>query len=814
MASNIRNTDSANFKLDDARKNKTDKGLPVQLKDCVTKVCAAWANDVDEKLEQVNEAFVDGSPIKALTIGDGTDSPEISLDKVTTGTASVAFNDAGTVRWRVSCDANEDLNFDRYDSNGASVGTPLKLEAATGDLVEDGADAPRIGRDAANYFAIRNKHSDITLGTTGDPRLYINYAGGQDGDGSEIFVGAPLSGSPPGKPQMFRVYGSYDYAGGALILLDGKGTGVQAEATAMHWWAPDATASPAPHQMWFNSNATGLAFAQDSKKLFFGAGMDGSITFDGSNLIIDPDPVTTTAACVIDGPLQVAAAASPQTDGGSDLGADVQRWGKGYINQLLVGGADPSDAPSTEDDVVVGDGAVANAGMTVFTSTTGIGRLTFTDTAGARVGGNIYLHSSNSLQLAAGGSGRVELNNATDFSPVSGQTIDLGKTADRWANGYLDALHLAGASSGDAPGVANDLVIGDGLAGSYGMTIYTTNTGSGRIAFTDTAATEAGTLRYTHAAAAFEWAVEGSYELRLAASDLGPINDGGLNLGTATKRWKHAYVDQFVSQEHAPTVSGTAHTVDFDNGQHQVVDLQGASGTVALTLSNPQDGCRYMVRFVQGSTVRDVTWPGGVVWEDGLGAPALSEVDDGVSIVELEYLGSNYYGRQVWPRRMRPVVVRPQEMVPDASAGATLATRNNHKVMAFSSSAVEAAYVEGVMPRDYAGGGLTVKIWFAGNGDNGGAAGVTWRCSVEDLAAAGFDLDADGFAASQEVDTAGPPATSGQVSTAEITFTEGAQMDSLQAGAAFRLKIDRNVNDTNDTYGQDAQIVRVEIREG
>ena len=192
----------------------------------------------------------------------------------------------------------------------------------------------------------------------------------------------------------------------------------------------------------------------------------------------------------------------------------------------------------------------------------------------------------------------------------------------------------------------------------------------------------------------------------------------------------------------------------------------------------------------------------------------MSEVNDAVSIVELKYLGGSYYGQQVWPQRMKPMVFLPQDMVSDTGSGSWLQTRNRHKVMSYPAYSVGSAAMEGVLPQSYAGGGLKVKIWFAGNGGNSTSAGVTWRCYVENMEASGFSLDTDGYASSKEVDTSGPPATSGQLVSAEIRFADGTEMDSLGAGGAFRLKLERNVNDTNDTFGMDAQVVRVEVIEG
>lgn len=183
MATDIRNTASATFQSDDARKTKVDKGLPVPLSQCDAKVCAAWANDIDEKLEQINEAFVDGAPITALTVGDATGSPELALDKLPTGTASVAFKDAGITRWKVSCDGSEGFAVERLDSGGVPVDTPLSMDAANGDVAVANGLAVAGG-------TIANGHADaddVVVGDGSGDRGLTVYSGSAN-DGEIIFT--------------------------------------------------------------------------------------------------------------------------------------------------------------------------------------------------------------------------------------------------------------------------------------------------------------------------------------------------------------------------------------------------------------------------------------------------------------------------------------------------------------------------------------------------------------------------------------------------------------------------------------------------
>ena len=91
------------------------------------------------------------------------------------------------------------------------------------------------------------------------------------------------------------------------------------------------------------------------------------------------------------------------------------------------------------------------------------------------------------------------------------------------------------------------------------------------------------------------------------------------------------------------TQAANAATLDFDNGNIQQLSLVGASGTVSVTLSNPQTGGVYKVWITQDSTVRDITWPAAVLWPQGQKyGSAVSQGASQVDCVTLYYNGTNY----------------------------------------------------------------------------------------------------------------------------------------------------------------------------
>lgn len=152
----------------------------------------------------------------------------------------------------------------------------------------------------------------------------------------------------------------------------------------------------------------------------------------------------------------------------------------------------------------------------------------------------------------------------------------------------------------------------------------------------------------------------------------------------------------------------------------------------------------------------------------------------------------------------------PQQNEPPASNFGTINYRNGHLVLEFDDTTDEAAIFKGILLRNYAGGGLTVNIhWTAKTATSGTC---RWQAAFE--AIAGQDIDSDGFASAQSAGTA-TSGTSGVPNITTITFTDGAQIDSLAVGGGFRIKINRDADGTSGTDDMtgDAQLWGVEIKE-
>ena len=138
----------------------------------------------------------------------------------------------------------------------------------------------------------------------------------------------------------------------------------------------------------------------------------------------------------------------------------------------------------------------------------------------------------------------------------------------------------------------------------------------------------------------------------------------------------------------------------------------------------------------------------------------------------------------------------PHQNEPPAASYATLDTRNGYLVLDFDDTADESAIFRGVIPDSYAGGGFTVKVlWMATSATTGTISLDVAFMSITDDA---DDLDTKAFAAANNANPTTASAT-GEVDYISITFTDGADSDSVAAGEAFLLKVTRDADGTTST---------------
>lgn len=155
------------------------------------------------------------------------------------------------------------------------------------------------------------------------------------------------------------------------------------------------------------------------------------------------------------------------------------------------------------------------------------------------------------------------------------------------------------------------------------------------------------------------------------------------------------------------------------------------------------------------------------------------------------------------------LTLTPQGSEPTATNYATFGVRNGHLVLEFDTTTQESSVWKFILPRHYAGGGITVYLhWAAATATTGT---IGWDVAFERIGSASQDLDADGFATAQTVTAATVPGTSGHVAITNVAVTNGANLDSLAVGELGRMRIRRDVS--NDTASGDAQLLGIELKE-
>jgi|SRR5210317_1246278 len=155
------------------------------------------------------------------------------------------------------------------------------------------------------------------------------------------------------------------------------------------------------------------------------------------------------------------------------------------------------------------------------------------------------------------------------------------------------------------------------------------------------------------------------------------------------------------------------------------------------------------------------------------------------------------------------IMFQPWSFSPPATNAATIGHRNNHPVLNFDTTTQWTAYFSGILPRAYGSSGVTVYVhWMAATATSGT---IGWDIAFERMSDNTTDLDSDSFATAQTVTAATVPSTAGVVKVTSVAITNGANMDSVNVGDSFRLRIRRDV--ANDTAAGFAQLLAIEIKE-
>lgn len=157
-------------------------------------------------------------------------------------------------------------------------------------------------------------------------------------------------------------------------------------------------------------------------------------------------------------------------------------------------------------------------------------------------------------------------------------------------------------------------------------------------------------------------------------------------------------------------------------------------------------------------------------------------------------------------------VFTPLQNEPPSSNYATFDTRNGYVVLDFDDTTDESAIFRGFVPNNYSGGGFTVTVqWMATSATTGTISLDAAFMSITDDA---DDLDTKSFAAANNANPTTASA-SGEVDYVNITFTDGADSDSIAAGESFFLKITRDADGTTSTDNMtgDMELFMVVVKE-
>ena len=160
-------------------------------------------------------------------------------------------------------------------------------------------------------------------------------------------------------------------------------------------------------------------------------------------------------------------------------------------------------------------------------------------------------------------------------------------------------------------------------------------------------------------------------------------------------------------------------------------------------------------------------------------------------------------------------VFKPQDNEPPASAFATPDTRNGYSVLDFNDTTDEEAIFRGYMPPWYDGGGVTVTLRWTATDTTVTPQNVVWQAAFMSVTNDADDLDTKAFAAFNTSGAVAEGSASGEPVDDTITFTDGADMDSVAVGEMFFLKIRRDADDTSgtDSLTDDAELWQVVVTE-
>jgi hypothetical protein len=149
-----------------------------------------------------------------------------------------------------------------------------------------------------------------------------------------------------------------------------------------------------------------------------------------------------------------------------------------------------------------------------------------------------------------------------------------------------------------------------------------------------------------------------------------------------------------------------------------------------------------------------------------------------------------------------------RQAIRPSSNAADFQKRNGLPVLYFDTTTAENVYFLLLMPRNYAGGGVTVYLHTVAKTLTSGT--LQWSVYFDRIGTS-LDIDGNSYASAQDTTSDSVSGTSGIVTIQSVAFTNGAQMDSVAVGELFFLKVERKVS--GDNLAEDGGILGIEIKE-
>lgn len=250
----------------------------------------------------------------------------------------------------------------------------------------------------------------------------------------------------------------------------------------------------------------------------------------------------------------------------------------------------------------------------------------------------------------------------------------------------------------------------------------------------------------------------------------------------------------------AAAVTGTLPATNGGTGAATLTGLLQGNGTSAITGISNSSTVGQVLRVTGASTY---AW-GAVDLADGDAVTGLLPVANGGTGTATPMSGT--------------VIARVLEAMPPATTFAQLAIiagtstpAESLSVFAFDAATIEYMDFKCELSPKYVGTtGITIKlVWAAAAASNE----VRWGAALRRVEISSDDVDTTAHPyAYNDVDGTAS-ATIGHWMDDEITFTNGADMDSVAAGETFVLRVRREATHANDDNTDDAYLISVSIRE-